>query len=613
MTATPDSVIPDADSSPPSVLSTLYAGAVVVAALYVGHELLVPLVLASLLAFVLSPACTLLQRIRLPRVAAVIVVVLLAFAIIGSLGLVVGRQVANLAEGLPSYQSTVLNKWHSLQNGDGIVARLAREATSAKPQPAGAAPAPAEGPAALLDLGQSSNLTIAKTFAQPLLGPVGTFGIVLVFTIFILMARDDLRDRLVRLIGRQDLHRTILAMNDAGRRLSRYFLFQLALNTSFGIVIGTCLWVAGLPNPLLWGIVAALMRFVPYIGVFIALAPPLLLALAVVPGWSLAILVLGLFVGAELLMGQVVEPLIYGHSTGLSPLAVIVATAFWALLWGPIGLLIATPLTLCLVVIGRHVEALAFLDVILGDSPPLEAFETFYQRALERHAIDLLPDARRRIAASSLTDYHDAVALPGLALAQRDLSRDVLAFERLEDIHTQIETLLERLAADPVDSEAGATGSPTPPGHDRSVVCIPGRGHLDDLATAMVVRSLESGGFSARLEPNAVLGPSSALDLGDTRLCCLSIIEEGSSVSGIRYFVRRIRKRMPQATIVIGLWRADRDSAVLTALRAEGTDAHLVLSIGELLAFTGALTARRAPSDLDGTPIARVAAGNSPM
>ncbi|MBE7200591.1 MAG: AI-2E family transporter, partial [Parafilimonas terrae] len=452
------SKIPEPSSASRSVLTTLYAGAVVVAGLYFGHELIVPLVLATLLAFVLAPACVLLQRVRLPRVAAVIVAVLLAFAVIGSLGIVVGRQAANLAEGLPNYRSTVLDKWHALESGDGILARLARGASVDGSHPAGSPHASDDGAAAMFDLGRSSNLALARAFAQPLLGPAGTLGIVLVFTIFILMARDDLRERLIRLVGRQDLHRTILAMNDAGRRLSRYFLFQLGLNAGFGVVVGTCLWAVGLPNPLLWGILSALMRFVPYVGVVIAVAPPLLLAVAVVPGWSLAILVLALFVAAEILMGQVVEPLIYGHSTGLSPLAVIVATAFWALLWGPIGLLIATPLTLCLVVIGRHVEALAFLDVILGDAPPLDPYETFYQRALEGQAGDLLPIARRRIASSSLSDYYDAVALPGLALAQRDLSRDLLAFERLESIHVGVEALLGRL-----DSEEGARRASTAP------------------------------------------------------------------------------------------------------------------------------------------------------
>ena len=574
-------------------LSILYGGTILVAALYFGRELVVPLVLASLLAFVLAPACVLLQRLRFPKVAAVIVVVLLAFGIIGSVGLVVGRQAAMLAGSLPSYESTVREKWQALGQGEGPIARLIRAAMTTPKGGNTTAVAPEQGPA-VLGTGQS-NLAIARTVAEPLLGPVGTGGVVLIFLIFILMARDDLRDRLVRLVGRNDLHRTIMAMNDAARRLSRYFLFQLALNSGFGALIGVSLWLTGLPNPLLWGILSGLMRFVPYIGVFIALAPPLLLAVAIVPGWSLAIVVLALFVGAELVMGQLVEPLIYGHSTGLSPLAVIVATAFWALLWGPIGLLIATPLTVCLVVVGRHVEALAFIDVILGDKPPLEPPETFYQRALEGHAVALVPAARRQIAASSLIDYYDTVALPGLALAQGDLMRDDLAFERLEGIHAQIEAMLARLSAGrPRPTDAATRGERLARvGFDAlDVVCIPGRGQLDDLAAAMAVQALAEAGFRARLEANMVLGASNPVDLTATRLCCLSILEEGSGVSGIRYFVRRIRKRMPDAVVVVGLWHANRDSLVLSALRSEGTDEHLVLSIGELLAFARTLAAR---------------------
>ena len=574
-------------------LSIVYSGTVLVAALYFGRELFVPLVLASLLAFVLAPACALLEHLRLPKVAAVMLVVLFAFGVIGSVGLVVGRQAALLAGSVPAYESTVREKWRALGQGVGPMGWLIR-AASAPPKGGDAtAVAAAQGPAVLGN--GASPLAIARTVAEPLLGPVGTGGVVLIFSIFILLARDDLRDRLVRLVGRNDLHRTIMAMNDAAHRLSRYFLFQLALNSGFGALVGVSLWLAGLPNPLLWGILSGLMRFVPYIGVFIALAPPLLLAIAIVPGWSLAIVVLALFVGAELVMGQLVEPLIYGHSTGLSPLAVIVATAFWALLWGPIGLLIATPLTVCLVVIGRHVEALAFIDVILGDKPPLEPPETFYQRALEGHAVALVPTARRQIASSSLTEYYDTVALPGLALAQSDLLRDDLAFERLEGIHAQIEAFLARLAS------GGPRDSGFSPPSDRvqqaasgflDVVCIPGRGQLDDLAAAMAIRALGEAGFHARLEPNVVLGASNPVDLSGARLCCLSILEEGSGVSGIRYFVRRIRKRMPDAVIVVGLWHANRDSPVLSALRSEGTDEHLVLSIGELLALTRTLSAR---------------------
>lgn len=573
-----------------AVLPVLVGGAILVAALYYGRELVVPLVLASLLAFVLAPACRLLQRIRLPRVAAVIVVVVLAFGIIGGLATVVARQGAVLAGNLPAYQTTVLGKWQALGERYGFLQRLMQD-TPADPKDA---PERARHGSSLpFGLGELSGLTIARTVAQPLLGPLESLGVVLVFTIFILLSSEDLRDRLVRLVGRNDLHRTILVLNDAAGRLSRYFVFQLGMNAGFGTVIGVALWCIGLPNPLLWGILAAMMRFVPYIGVFVALGPPLLLAVAVEPGWSLALIVLGLFVLSEILMGQVVEPLIYGHSTGLSPLAVIVATAFWALLWGPIGLLIATPLTVCLVVIGRHVDALEFLAILLGDGPPLEASETFYQRALEGEAASLVPAARRRIAESSVTDYFDEVALPGLVLAQGDLARDALAFERLEGIHTQLESMLDRLRSEGM-AATGTSPAAIPPDwrEPGAILCIPGRGQLDDLAAAMAVQALGSAGFAAELASNLVLGAGDGRDLSAARLCCLSVLQASNSVSGIRYFIRRMQKRMPGATVVVALWHTDRDSPVLAALRQDGGSEHLVLSIGELVAFARALSMR---------------------
>ena len=248
-------------------------------------------------------------------------------------------------------------------------------------------------------------------------------------------------------------------------------------------MIGASLWVLGLPNPVLWGILAGLMRFVPFIGVVIAVAPPLLLAVAVAPGWTLALEVAGVFLACELAMGQVIEPLIYGHSTGLSPIAVIVATAFWAFLWGPVGLLLATPLTVCLVVMGKHVERLAFFDVVLGDSSPLEPSETFYQRALEANGDAMAANARQMVTATSLAEYYDTVALRGLALAQGDMARDALSFERQEAIHTLVERLVGQIEpkaapAAPLDEAWAMPGS---------IICIPGRGQLDDLAATMAV------------------------------------------------------------------------------------------------------------------------------
>ncbi len=492
---------------------------------------------------------------------------------------------------------------------------------------------------------------VVRSVLQPLLSPLATAGIVVVFVIFVLLYRGDLRDRLIRLVGRHDLHRTILAMNDAAARLSRFFLTQVAINTVFGCLIGAGLWLLGLPNPVLWGILAGLMRFVPFIGTFVAVVPPLLLALAVVPGWSMAVWVLLLFVLGEMVMGQVVEPLLYGHSTGLSPVAIIVAAAFWTFLWGPIGLLLATPLTVCLVVLGRHVEALAFLDVMLGDRAPLDPPETFYQRALEGNRRGLAADALGRMRGHSLAEYYDQVALPGLALAQADLSSDKLEFERLDSIHHQIEALLGQLAARAAsglaapaapggpfarlaharqgrkDPQAAATGAaparpalaaqgsaapgagrdaapaavaaPAPPAawaQDGSVLCIPGRGQLDDLAATMAAQVLALHGFGAAVQPNASLGAGAvqARSPGGVRLCCLCVLEEGSTPSSIRYFLRRIRRTMPDATVIVGLWHAAGGSPMLSALRAEGPGETIVTSLGEAVALCTALAARPA-------------------
>ena len=598
---------PEAPAPPrTSGLAALTAGAIVVAALYFGRDLLEPMVLAVLLAFVLAPLVAVLQRARLGATLPVFIAVLLAFAVIGSIGMVVVRQMTTLAEGVPAYQATIQHKIATLDLGptmtrevQGSLHSILGTAKDAVPTPgkpaAPARVAVATAPATAFEA--PSTLVIVRTVAPSLLGVLATLGVVLIFVVFVLLFREDLRDRLVRLVGRQDLHRTILAMNDAARRLSRFFLFQVAINTGFGAFIGAGLAVSGLPNPVLWGILAAMMRFVPFIGTFIAATPPVLLAVAVSPGWTLAVIVLLLFVLSELIMGQVVEPLIYGHSTGLSPIAVIVSATFWAFLWGPVGLLLSTPLTVCLVVIGRHVESLAFLEVILGDRPPLDAEETFYQRALEGNARVLTEQARAAVAQTSLVEYYDRVALRGLALAQADLSRDALAFDRLEAVHAQVEHVVAALgerAAEPTEMPPEAwcrTGT---------VLCIPGRGQLDDLGARMAMQVLQGAGFGARCESNLVLGArrgepadGEAPAHADARLVCLSVLEEGSSPSAIRYLLRRIARQMPQAAVVVCLWNAAGTSATLATLRSEGSDEMIVLSLSELAALTRAICARQ--------------------
>ena len=259
----------------------------------------------------------------------------------------------------------------------------------------------------------------------PVLHPLAAAAIIFIVAIFILMQQDDLRDRVIRLFGSRDLHRTTLAMDDAARRLSRFFLIQLGINTTFGVIIAAGLYFIGLPSPLLWGIIAALMRFVPYIGSYVAAGVPILLAAAVDPSWSLTLWVAALFLVTEPIIGQLVEPMLYGRSTGLSPISVVISAIFWGWLWGPVGLILSTPLTLCLVVLGRHVKQLEFLNVLFGDRPALTRVENFYQRVLAGDPDEVQEHAEELLKEMSLSSYYDEVALKGLELAARDLARGV--------------------------------------------------------------------------------------------------------------------------------------------------------------------------------------------
>ena len=346
-------------------LKTLAAAAVgtlVIAALYFAQDVLIPITLAVMLSFVLSPVVNFLQRLRLWRAPAVIVAVLAALSVLGLVGTLIGSQAASLTANAPQYARTIETKVQGVQGF--AVARLAfitKQLGSGKPTAStvgtrasstgfDAQRSSASGtwkpmPVQVVSDG-ASPFTIAKTVLAPILGPLETTIIVLIVAIFVLMQKEDLRDRFIRVFGSTDLHRTTRAMNDAGLRLSKYFLSQLAVNTSFGIVIGLGLWAIGIPSPAMWGIMAGLLRFVPYIGSFLAAVAPAALGAAVDPGWTMVIEVVALFVVVEVLAGYVVEPLLYGHSTGLSPASVIVSAIFWSWLWGPIGLIMSTPLTL---------------------------------------------------------------------------------------------------------------------------------------------------------------------------------------------------------------------------------------------------------------------------
>ncbi|MBV9395922.1 MAG: AI-2E family transporter [Methylobacteriaceae bacterium] len=565
---------------------TLFTAALVVTALYVGRAVFIPIAIAILLSFVLAPLVRLLRRWRVPRVPSVGLVVLLAVAVLGGLSTIVAQQFADLTKELPNYETTISGKVASLKRfagGGGSFERAAAAlrkiggqiaetapAATPKPQDAGSGPQRVQPQNKIepvpVEVQPSDPLSFERlqTIAGTILEPLATAGIILVFVIFILFQREDLRDRFIRLAGSGDLQRTTAAMNDAARRLSRYFLFQTIINACFGTVVAIGLWFIGVPSPFLCGALAALLRFVPYVGSFIAAAVPILLAAAVAPGWTMMLEVAALFVILEPIVGQVLEPLLYGHQTGISPIAVVVSATFWTWLWGPVGLLLATPLTVCLVVLGRHVERLEFLDVLLGDAPALTPVESFYQRLLAADSSEVAEQAEEFIKQRPLAEYFDEVALEALLMAQADVRRGALDAGRQVKIRETIDELVEDLQEDGSDPGPAAEGEDTPEERQQasqlSVVCIGGRTPLDESAGALFAHLLRSENTIApRVEPASALTPAGLLRLDAARadVICLSYLDSEVGHAQVRYGVRRIRRRFPRAVILTCFWTAD--------------------------------------------------------
>ena len=443
-----------------TVLTNMAVAALIIAALYFGREIFVPVALAVLLSFVLAPFVMRLHSLRIPRTISVLVVVFIGFSIIFSLGGLMVSQATRLAARLPDYQQTLSDKIESLRGlmgGSGTLEQastvlkelkteLQHQDAARRPADNGLARPPSDKPIPVeVRQPDPGALSTFGAIIQPLISPLTTTGVVVIFVVFILLQREDLRNRLVRLAGSADIQRTTAALDDAGKRLSKLFITQIAFNAVFGLAIGIGLEFIGVPSAPLWGLIAMIMRFVPYIGALISAIFPLILAAAVGSGWQMLILTAALFVVLELLAGQVLEPLIFGHSSGLSPVAIILSASFWTWLWGPVGLVLATPLTVCLVVLGRHVDRLQFLDIMLGDRPPLTPPQLAYQRMLAGDPIEALEQAHEYLQNSSLEDYYDAVLLKGLRLAEADRQLGHLDDDRLNLVVSTVEELVAEL------------------------------------------------------------------------------------------------------------------------------------------------------------------------
>lgn len=593
-----------------TTLINLAVASLAIGALYVGREIFVPVALAVLLSFVLAPFVTQLQLWRLPKTLSVFVVVFLGFSVIFSLGGLMVSQAGRLANDLPSYQQTLRDKIESIRGltgGSGTLERasnvlkelkteLQNSEAGSSPAPTGLLRQPGEKPIPVeVRQPDPGALTTLVAIIAPLLSPLTTTGIVVIFVVFILLQRQDLRNRFVRLAGSQDIQRTTAALDEAGVRLSKLFLTQIGFNAVFGLAIGCGLELIGVPSAALWGLIAMIMRFVPYIGAVISAVFPCILAAAVGAGWDMLILTAALFAALELLAGQVIEPLVYGHSTGLSPVAIIVSASFWTWLWGPVGLVLATPLTVCLVVIGRHVDRLQFLDVMLGDQPPLTPPQLAYQRMLAGDPIEAAEQARAFLKDASLEDYYDDIMLKGLRLAAADRRLGHLDEDRLDrilgtvsDLSGDLESHDDVVRADEnedgneagfgalvsTETREGDTASlPEEWKSPKAVICIPGASKLDEAAAIVLAQLLQRRGVGAAAEKADALSMSKlfSLDLSNAKILCICYLEHPSDAM-MHYAVRRIKRKGAGSNVILALLSDDRVG------QADRVDGSLVVS-----------------------------------
>ena len=608
-----------------------------VAALYLAQAVLIPLAVAILLAFLLAPVVTWLERWRLGRIVAVVLAVGTALAVLGTIGWVVERQFVEVAEKLPDYRENIQNKLRRFQGAAGggfskaakgledtmksmastqpttapsATANLATAMQAADNRP-GAPTLPQvseQNPLPVREYSEpASPLQIVGSYLGRMLSPLATGGLIVVFLIFMLLNRRDLRDRMIRLIGHGRLNLTTQALDDAATRISRYLLMQSVINATYGVCIGIGLWIIGLssaegrfPNVLLWALLAAVLRFVPYLGPFIGAAVPIVLSLAAFNSAGVFAATLCMYLGVELVTSHVLEPWLYGSSTGLSVMAILVSAVFWTWLWGPVGLLLATPLTVCVVVLGKYVPQLRFLDVILGDEQVLEPSVRVYQRLLsldQEEAGELLHDYRKE---KGLECMYDQIMIPALAMAEKDrhtgkldAEQEIFIRQAMRDLIEELGDAqrIERVAAalaevkEKPDSAESVVRPSIPKQPSVIVLCLPAHDEADEIVGLMLAQLLELKGQRAVAASQVSLA-GEMLELvqeHDAATVCISALPP-VALAHSRYLCKRLRVKFPELPILVGLWTSKADpKKSLDRLPRDGP-LHLVTSVGAAIA-----------------------------
>lgn len=540
----------------------LVSTSIIIAGLYFGRDILVPLALALFLGFILDPIVVKLKRLGMPRPLAVMVVVFFTLSAIGGSTFMLAMQVRTLSAELPQYQRNIRVKLRSFNQTlrgpsifDGAITTIdtvkkevgvsEKEEKNLKINHSGRV----QTQRVQIQEASESPITKVGSWLKLIGGPLGDAGIVLVFMVVVLLDRPDLRDRLLRLLG-GNLHRTTDALDEAGKRISKYLTMQLLVNMSYGVPMAIVLGIIGVPGAILWGALAAVMRFVPYIGPMISALFPLALAFAVDPGWSMVFWTLGFIIFLELVSNNLIEPWVYGASTGLSAMSLMVSATFWTLLWGPIGLIISTPLTVCLLVIGRHLPQLRFFEILLGSQPVLDAPTRIYQRLLADDPEEAIELALHHVESDGISGFYAKVGIPALKIACADHNRAATAEHRLRVVSGMERLLLE------IEQQSDGLPVSTRP----QVVCIGAKWEVDLLAARMITHGLKEIDIAAQVQFIDTEGADfeAKLDLLGARTVCLSHFNPDPQTR-IRYLCRHLRRRWPDLHIIGVLWNAPAD------------------------------------------------------
>lgn len=603
-------------------LTTLLVAVIVIVALYFAQDVLMPLALAMLLSFLLSPIVARLERLGIQRTVAVISVVLAAILVVALMGWVVKNQFVEVADKLPAYREEIAEKFRRLRESVSGVGKATRNIEHVVGAAAPPSTAPTTNPSmppieaqsapgvpALPHVTPQSPLPV-RNYPEPAsavqylieyigryLHPLAISGLVVVFVIFMLIQREDLRDRIVRLAGPEQLNVTTQAVDDSARRIARYLLAQACVNAAYGVCVAAGLWGIGrflghgqgaFPNVLLWGMLCGLSRFIPYVGIWLSASLPLAVSLAFFHTNAVFFATAGMFILLEIAVAQFAEPYVYGSSTGMTTLAVLVAAVFWTTLWGPVGLLLSTPLTVILVVLGKYVPQLAFIDILLGDEPVLEPYLRLYQRLLALDEEEAVGVAREFVGeCCSLELLYDQVLLPALAAAQRDVHHGKLQPNQQEFIYQGLRNIIEE-----VNEPAPTKTEPEqPPGPKRmvlaaerkvSVLVLPARDQADEIAGLMLTRLLADRGFGATNASADSLASelTQLVDRGEADITVVSALPPAAA-SRARYLCKRLMEKGPKIKVIFGLWLFQGDVASVRERISCGPNAPIACSIKE--------------------------------